>query len=99
MAGADWDQLGAPAAWLAPLLSAVLVGLLADMAAAQVETPPEVLAVQARAQGHACDTPIRAEKDETASQPNRAVWRLECGNASYRIVLHPDRAAEIEPIE
>lgn len=100
MAGAGTDRPGSRAAKLTPIVPVILAaGLLADLAAAQVETPLDVLAVRVRAQGHVCDKPIKAEKDETASKPNRTVWRLECGNASYRIVLHPDGAAEIEAIE
>lgn len=84
----------------ASMLTAVLLGsFCADIVAAQVETPLDVLAVRVREQGHVCEKPVKAERDESASTPNRTVWRLECTNASYRIVLHPDMGAEIKVID
>lgn len=100
MAGAGLDRRGANGAKLAHVVSAVLAGaLLADVATAQVEAPLDVLAVAVRAQGHPCDKPVRAERDATASKPNRAVWRLQCSNGSYRVVLRPDMAAEVEVLD
>ncbi|MFO7298510.1 MAG: hypothetical protein DIU57_008725 [Pseudomonadota bacterium] len=91
------DHIRAGTALLQRLLAAALLAtLLADQAAAQVETPLDVLAVRVREQGYPCDNPINAVRDEAASQPNRTVWRLQCSNASYRVVLHPDMAADIE---
>jgi len=79
--------------------AALLASLFADLAAAQVETPLDVLAVRVREQGYSCEKPINAVRDEAASQPNRTVWRLQCSNASYRVVLHPDMGAEIEVLD
>ena len=72
-----------------------ICGLAAD-AAAQMENPVEILAVRVREQGLACDRPVKAEQDMAASRPLGAVWVLQCSNASYRIVLHPDMAAQID---
>ncbi len=94
------DQVGARGAPLRPLVTAALLAsLFADLAAAQVETPLDVLAVRVREQGYSCEKPINAVRDEAASQPNRTVWRLQCSNASYRVVLHPDMGAEIEVLD
>jgi len=94
------DQVGARGAPLQRLLAAAFLAcLIADQAVAQVETPLDVLAVRVREQGHPCDKPINAVRDEEASRPNRTVWRLQCSNASYRVVLHPDMGAEIEVLD
>lgn len=93
---AGTGPVGARGAGFLCLLSALVSG---DMATAQTEAPLEILAVRVREQGHACDKPIKAERDKEASEPHRAVWRLQCSNASYRIVLHPDMGAEIDVLK
>ncbi len=95
MAGA-----GARRSALVPLASAFVLGAPAmETVAAEMETPIEVLAVRVRDQGHVCDKPVKAERDRSASKPMAAVWLLQCSNARYRIVLHPDMAAEIEIVQ
>lgn len=74
-----------------------MCGFVAE-AVAQMEDPLEILAVRVRQQGHACDTPLKAERDLAASRPLNTVWFLQCSNASYRVVLVPDMAAQIEPL-
>jgi len=71
-------------------------GGIAPAVLTQEETPKEILAVRVREQGYACERPIRAEKDAAETRPLATVWVLECSNARYRIVLHPDMAAEIQ---
>lgn len=75
------------------------IGGFAAEAAAQMENPVEILAVRVREQGHVCERPIKAEQDLAASRPLGAVWILQCSNASYRVVLHPDMAAEIDVLQ
>lgn len=64
--------------------------------AAQDETPIEILAVRVREQGYACERPVKAERDQSASRPLATAWLLECSEARYRVVLHPDMGAQIE---
>jgi len=66
--------------------------------AAQEETPIEILAVRVREQGYTCEQPVKAERDQSASRPLATVWLLECSNARYRIVLHPDMGAQIQAL-
>lgn len=66
--------------------------------AAAQDDPKELIAVQVRDQGYTCDTPKSATKDEAASSPDEQAWVLECENATYRVKLVPDMAAEIEQI-
>jgi len=73
-------------AWLTPL-------------AAQEEMPADIIAVQIRKQGFACEVAQKAVRDRAASAPNAAVWILRCNNATYRVRLTPDMAAEVERIE
>lgn len=67
--------------------------------AAGEETPKEIIAVQIRRQGFVCDNPQDAHRDTEASKPDEAVWVLRCDNASYRVRLIPDMAADVERIE
>lgn len=83
---------------LLPLLTALMVNGFSVDAIAQTETSLDILAVRVREQGHACDTPIKAEREQRASKPMATVWVLQCSNASYRVVLHPDMGAQIEVI-
>jgi hypothetical protein len=62
-------------------------------------TPASIVAAQIRAQGYACAGPVAATRDRRASRPNGAVWTLRCRNASYRVRLVPDMAAEVARIE
>ena len=58
--------------------------------------PAEVIAVQIREQGYACDKALSArehpELDDTVSI-------LKCDNASYRVRLLPDMAAKVERLD
>jgi len=57
------------------------------------------VATQIREQGYDCKDPTSAKRDQTASQPDETAWILTCKNASYRVRLVPDMAAEVEKIE
>ncbi len=67
--------------------------------AADEETPADIVAAQIRSQGYQCDDAKKAEQDSKASKPDEAVWILDCGNASYRVRLIPDMAAEVETMD
>ncbi len=71
----------------------VLSGPGIGTAQAAEEMPAEIIAVQIRDQGYACDKPLSAERDQTISDD--AVWILNCDNAKYRVRLVPDMAAEV----
>lgn len=62
------------------------------------ETPENVLAAKVRQQGHRCEGPVAAEKDQKRSKADRAVWTVSCKNAAYRVHLVPDMAAQIQKI-
>ena len=44
--------------------------------------------------GAARNSPQSAERDVAASAANQAVWMLRCQNASYRVTLIPNLAAQ-----
>jgi hypothetical protein len=75
-----------------PLISSAAV-------AAEEESPAEIIAVQIRRQGYSCDNPQDASRDMEASKPDQAAWVLTCENASYRVRLIPDMAADVERID
>ncbi|NRG19995.1 hypothetical protein HPQ64_20055 [Rhizobiales bacterium] len=74
-------------------------GSIALAQTSDVEDVKNLLAVQVREQGHTCDKPQGAEQEEDLSKPDEEVWTLECENATFRVKLIPDMAAEIEKIE
>ena len=61
--------------------------------------PAEIIAVQIRDQGYACDKALSAERDEKFSKPGEDATILKCGNASYRVRLIPDMAAKVEKLD
>ena len=68
-------------------------------AQAQNESAASIIAVQIRKQGFACDNPQSAERNEEASRPDLPVWKLNCGNAIYRVELVPNMAAKVERVD
>jgi len=84
----------APVAAALACLSASAAGL-----AQQTGTPASIIAAQLRTQGYACRTPVSATRDRQASRPNVTVWVLRCANASYRVRLVPDMAAQVTQLE
>ena len=77
-----------------------LTGLSALAGLAQeVDTPAGIVAAQIRTQGYACTAPVSAARDRQASRPNVTVWILRCRNASYRVQLVPDMAAQVTQLE
>jgi hypothetical protein len=87
-------------AWRGILVRALAMTLLVSSGrVALAQTPTESLAAQLRLQGHRCDEPVMAQRDAQLSKPDRTVWNLKCGNASYRMHLTPDIAARIEKLD
>ena len=72
---------------------------LSLQAQAQNESAASIIAVQIRKQGFVCDNPQSADRDEQASRPDLPVWKLNCGNAIYRVQLVPNMAAKVEKID
>jgi hypothetical protein len=70
-----------------------------DTAPVVDETAKDIVATTVRAQGHPCDQPERAVRDEAASAPDRAVWVLDCANATYWVRYDNDVPAEIRQLE
>ena len=62
------------------------------------EGPATVLAAQIRQQGHTCDKPVSAQRDPTTAGPDEPVWILDCGNATYRVTVRANMAAEVEQV-
>ena len=79
--------------------TALLVGGLAGSTEQAEQTLPDLLAVQLRAQGYACDKPLKAERDDKLSKPDNEAWTLTCSNATYRVSRVPDLAAKVEKVE
>ena len=61
------------------------------------EMPAEIIAVQIRDQGYACDQALSAKREHP--ELDDAVWILKCDNASYRVRLIPDMAAKVENLD
>jgi len=61
------------------------------------EMPAEIIAVQIREQGYACDKAVSAKREHP--ELDDAVWILKCDNASYRVRLIPDMAAKVERLD
>jgi hypothetical protein len=71
--------------------------VVAAVPGARAQDPAkDVLADQARPQGHACATALSAERDPARSRPDEPVWILRCSDATWRVRLIPDMAARIE---
>lgn len=83
---------------LAFLIGVAYFAALVPVAAAEQESPEEIIAAQIRQQGFPCDNPQSAQRDREASRPDEAVWVLQCDNATYRVRLIPDMAAHVERI-
>ena len=65
--------------------------------AAAEEAPTEIIAAQIRTQGYTCNNPGSAEREQ--QQSGDAVWILKCENASFRVRLIPDMAADVERLD
>jgi hypothetical protein len=81
------------------LTAALAAGASSGIAADPGEMSKDIIAVQVRKQGHTCDNPKSAQRDEKSSHPNETAWVLECGNATYRVRLTPDMGARIEKVK
>lgn len=68
------------------------------VSAAEQESPDKIIAAQIRRQGFQCENPQSAKRDSEASKPDEAVWVLQCENATYRVKLIPDMAAQVERV-
>lgn len=87
-----------PLLLLAVGLAAVLIQVpLAGIA--QVIPPATDIAAQVRTQGHSCEGSASALKLVKQSWPDEPVWILTCTNATYKVRLIPDMAAQIERVQ
>lgn len=77
----------------------LLLPMMAIATSFAQEDPKDLIAVQVRSQGHECTTPISAEAEPAQSSPDERVWILVCDNATYRVKLIPDMAADIERLD
>lgn len=84
------------------IAAAVLIGALPNVtesfAADPKEVSKDIIAVQIRKQGFTCKTPLSAERDTTTGNPDDPVWTLKCDDASYRVHLIPNMAAQVEKL-
>ncbi len=71
-------------------LSAVVSSVVSGAALA-FETDLEIVAVEARKAGVKCFNPKKTVHLKEKSSVNRAVWRLDCENASYEVVIFPEK--------
>jgi hypothetical protein len=70
-----------------------------DNVLGQEEKPEEIIAVQLRSQGFACDNPRNALRDPADTRPDEAAWTIECDGQKYRVRFVPDMAAQVEKID
>jgi hypothetical protein len=78
------------------LIALATVAANATSQAGEEEQPAEIIAVQIRKQGFECQKPKSAVLEHAQSKPDEPVWILQCENATYRVRLVPDLAAEVE---
>ena len=78
-------------------LSLISLPLMLLPAQAANEMSAEIIAVQIREQGYACDKALSAQREHP--ELDDAVWILKCDNATYRVRLVPDMAAKVEKID
>jgi len=71
---------------------------IAEAQPADDEIPPDIIAVQIRKQGYACNNPSKAKRDASASRADLPVWILTCENATYRVRLVGNMADKIEKL-
>jgi hypothetical protein len=80
--------------------AAVALTCLSALAVLAEETEAAgIVAAQLRSQGYACQAPVAATRDRQASKPLSTVWVLRCRNASYRVRLVPDMAAQVTRLD
>ena len=63
------------------------------------QTPADDVAAQIRSQGYRCDQPVTANRDRRRSKPDSAVWILNCRNATFRVRLDPNLAAQVTKLK
>ena len=56
-----------------------------------------LVADQIRSQGYTCAEPTSAKRDPSVDDD--AVWLLTCADASYRVRLVPDQAAQVDKLD
>lgn len=78
---------------------AAAMGASGVRAQGAAETPKEIIAAHIRMQGFACEKPLNAERDRERSKPDEPVWLLKCENATYRVRLIPDMAAQVQRVD
>jgi hypothetical protein len=78
------------------LLLAIAVAVITVPAAAQPAATD--VADQVRLQGYPCEGQAKVERDQSQSRPDEQAWILTCSNATYRVRLVPDMAAQIEKL-
>lgn len=66
------------------------------LAGAATESSKDIVAAHIRTQGFSCDKASSAVRDKVDSKPGEVVWLLTCEDASYRVRLVPDMAAQVE---
>jgi hypothetical protein len=101
VAGPGWGWRHCPRGIAADVATAAALTGLSALAgfAQEVVTPAGTIAAQIRTQGYACADPVSATRDPQASRPHVTVWILRCGNASYRVELVPDMAAQVTQLK
>lgn len=63
------------------------------------ETAAAIIAAAVRDHGFACDPPIFAEREPSASQADRPAWIIQCDTARYRVVFEGDTGALVLPLK
>jgi hypothetical protein len=67
--------------------------------AAQDRSQADLVADAVRDRGHACARVVSAERDETASRPDEAVWLLTCSDGRYRVRFAGDTGPQVERLD
>jgi hypothetical protein len=92
--------VGAGEAVISLLALAIFLSVaLASAAEPLPETTVAIIAAAVRDRGFACARPISAEREPSASRPDRAAWIIQCDTARYRVVFEGDTGALVLPLE
>ncbi|MEQ1942379.1 hypothetical protein ABMA32_08140 [Mesorhizobium sp. VNQ89] len=69
----------------------------AAQAQSELSDAAALVADQIRQQGYACEEPASATQDPSVEDDS--IWTLTCADATYRVRLVPDQAAQVEKLK
>lgn len=92
-----------PATWAAALVATVCAaqpvrGAPGTPAAANSESPAQIVATAVREKGIVCDDPQDVAPDDAASEADRPAWIIRCGEQRFRVIFEGDTGPRVIPL-